>query len=269
VYEPADRQRREVTSQASWRLVAPLGPIEADDIRWYLEDYAVWPGRHFAGRAQRIELDLAAWGQALHRAALPAEHTANVLQAWSRIAPNAERRFSVHLAPDVEAGAPEADQAEAREAAVALLGLPWELLHDGERFLFQGARPTRVRRRLPNKGVYEVSVVAPPIRILLVTARPDDEACGYIDHRVSAKALVDAVEALGGLVEPNQLRPPTLAALGDALQSGRVRSADRMARGCSASRPAAGNQGVTRRRMLGLAALGPTYRFLMPRAHLR
>ena len=40
----------------------------------------------------------------------------------------------------------------------------------------------------------------PPIRILLVTARPEDEACGYIDHRASALPLVEAMEKLGGLV---------------------------------------------------------------------
>jgi len=223
LYQPADTLRREVESLASWRLIAPLGPIEADDLRWYLEDYAVWPGRPFADRAQRIESDLATWGQALHRAALPAEHTTNVLQAWAGIAPRSERRFSVYLDPDTEAGMPEeakaeAREAEAREAAVALLALPWELLHDGSGFLFQGARATRVRRRLPNKGVFDVPVLAPPIRILLVTARPEDEACGYIDHRISAQALVGAVEALGGLVELTQLRPPTLSALGEALQ---------------------------------------------------
>src|ERR1019366_5737579 len=45
----------------------------------------------------------------------------------------------------------------------------------------------------------DVPVVATPIRILLVTARPEDESCGYIDHRASALPLVDAMEALGGL----------------------------------------------------------------------
>jgi len=44
-------------------------------------------------------------------------------------------------------------------------------------------------------------VVAPPIRILLVTARPEDDACGDIDHHISALPLVEAMEGLGGLVE--------------------------------------------------------------------
>src|SRR6185295_7033252 len=77
------------------------------------------------------------------------------------------------------------------EAATLLLGLPWELLHDGDGYLFQGAKPTRVRRRLPNTRTLDVSVVAAPIRVLLVTARPEDDSCGYIDHRASALLLVE------------------------------------------------------------------------------
>src|SRR5207302_5667382 len=52
---------------------------------------------------------------------------------------------------------------------------------------------------------------------LLVTARPEDEACGYIDHRASALPLVEAMEELGGLVRVHVLSPPTLAALSDEL----------------------------------------------------
>jgi hypothetical protein len=221
-YQPADPAQREVTSQGTWRLIPALGPIEADDLRWYLEDYAVWPSRYDAERARRIEASLADWGRDLYRAALPLEHTGNVREAWAGIDPQANRRFSVYLDPDTEAGTPEPEQTAAREAAVALLGLPWELLHDGTGFLFQGARPTRVRRRLPNTGVFAVPITNPPIRILLVTARPEDDACGYLDHRVSAQALVAAMEDLGGLVELHLLRPATLPALGAALQRARA-----------------------------------------------
>ena len=41
VYEPATPGQPDVHSVQNWRLVAPLGPIEADDLRWYLEQYAV------------------------------------------------------------------------------------------------------------------------------------------------------------------------------------------------------------------------------------
>jgi tetratricopeptide (TPR) repeat protein len=221
VYEPATPGQREVASEQSWRFVAPLGPIEAEELRWYLEKYAVWPSAYFRDRARKVEESLVQWGRLLHGAALPAAHTANVLEAWARVAGQAGRRFSVHVDAAPEAGAAAADVATAREAATLLLGLPWELLRNGGGFLFQGARPTRVRRRLPNTRVLDVPVVATPIRILLVTARPEDDACGYIDHRASALPLVEATEALGGLVRIHVLSPPTLPALRDELDRAR------------------------------------------------
>ncbi|HEX2201933.1 MAG TPA: tetratricopeptide repeat protein [Longimicrobium sp.] len=221
VHQPATPGRPEVVSARTWRLTAPLGPIEAGELRWYLEKYATWPGDYFRDRARKVEESLVAWGRLLHDAAMPAEHTANVLQAWARIGDDADRRFSVHVDAEVEAGAPEADAAAAREAATALLALPWELLHDGRGFLFQGAKPTRVRRRLPNESVLDVPVVDPPIRILLVTARPEDDTCGYIDHRASALPLVEAMEALPGLVRIHVLSPPTLPALREELDRAR------------------------------------------------
>jgi tetratricopeptide (TPR) repeat protein len=127
----------------------------------------------------------------------------------------------VYLEEDLDQDASEDERKVAREAATALLSLPWELLHDGGRFLFQGARPVRVRRRLPNTRVLEIAAAAPPIRILLVTARPEDDACLYIDHRASAKPLVQAMENLGGLVRLSLLDPPTFPALLDELDRAR------------------------------------------------
>lgn len=220
VYHPAQPEKREVVS-AVWRFIAPLGPIEAEELRWYLEKYAIWPSTYFRDRARKVEENLVRWGQVLHDAAMPVAHTANVMQDWARIDDHAGRRFSVHVEAALEAGAPEAEVSAANEAATALLGLPWELLHDGDSFLFQGAKPTRVRRRLPNKRVLDIPVVAPPIRILLVTARPEDDACGYIDHRASALPLVEAMEALPGLVRIHMLSPPTLLALREELDRAR------------------------------------------------
>ncbi|MBM4020487.1 MAG: toll/interleukin-1 receptor domain-containing protein, partial [Planctomycetes bacterium] len=221
VYEPATAGQPEVHSVQSWRFVAPLGPIEAEELRWYLEKYAVWPSGIFRDRARKVEENLVRWGRLLHEAALPLAHTANVLQAWAKIGEHAGRRFSVHVDATLEAGAPEAEEKIAKEAATLLLGLPWELLHDGKSYLFQGATPTRVRRRLPSTEGFGVPVVATPIRILLVTARPEDDACGYLDHRVSALPLVEAMEALPGLVQLHVLSPPTLPALRQELDRAR------------------------------------------------
>jgi tetratricopeptide (TPR) repeat protein len=221
IYEPATPGQPKVHSTQSWRLVAPTGPIEAGELRWYLEQYAIWPSPYFKSRARQVEEKLVQWGQQLHGAALPLAHTANVMNAWARVGDQAGRRFSVQVDATLEAGAPDAEAAKAREAATLLLGLPWELLHDGNSYLFQGAKPTRVRRRLPGTEGFGVAVVAPPIRILLITARPDDEACGYIDHRSSALPLVEATEALPGLVKLHLLSPPTLPALRAELERAR------------------------------------------------
>jgi tetratricopeptide (TPR) repeat protein len=221
VYEPAAAGQPHVHSAGNWRFVAPIGPIEAEELRWYLEKYAIWPSEYFRDRARKVEESLVKWGQLLYAAALPSAHTANVMHAWARIDGHVGRRFSVHVDATLEAGAPAADIEIAREAATLLLGLPWELIHDGKGFLFQGAQPVRVRRRLPNTRELNVPVVATPIRILLVTARPEDDACGYIDHRASALPLVEAMEKLGGLVRIHVLSPPTLTALREELDRAR------------------------------------------------
>jgi tetratricopeptide (TPR) repeat protein len=213
VYEPATAGQPEVVSEQSWRLIAPLGPIEAEELGWYLERWPVWPNPLVADRAKQVEANLIAWGQALHGAALPPQPTANVLQAWAGVEAGASRRFSVSIDDSLLLGSSEAEKKLAQEAATALLALPWELLHNGDGFLFQGARPSRVRRRLPNKRDRAVPAVAPPIRVLLITARPEDAACGYLDHRASALPLVAATEELGDVLRLTLLHPATYPAL--------------------------------------------------------
>jgi tetratricopeptide (TPR) repeat protein len=213
VYEPASAGQPVVVSEQSWRLIAPLGPIEAEELSWYLERWPVWPNPLVADRAKQVEANLIAWGQALHGVALPMQPTANVLLAWAGVEAGASRRFSVSVDDSLLLGSCEAENATAQEAATALLALPWELLHNGEGFLFQGGRPSRVRRRLPNKRDRAVPAVAPPIRVLLITARPEDDACGYLDHRASALPLVAATEELGEVLRLNLLHPATYPAL--------------------------------------------------------
>jgi hypothetical protein len=71
VYEPATLGQPHVHSAQSWRLTAPIGPIEAGELRWYLEKFAVWPSEYFRDRARKVEESLVEWGQLLHQAALP------------------------------------------------------------------------------------------------------------------------------------------------------------------------------------------------------
>jgi tetratricopeptide (TPR) repeat protein len=213
IYEPASAGQEKVVSDQMWRLIAPLGPIEAEELGWYLERWPVWPNPLVADRAKRVEANLIAWGQALHGVALPLQPTANVVQAWAGVDAGASRRFSVSVDDSPLHGSSEAEQNAAKEATTALLALPWELLHNGDGFLFQGGRPSRVRRRLPNKRNLAVPVVAPPIRVLLISARPEDDVCGYLDHRASALPLVAATEELGEVLRLSLLHPATYPAL--------------------------------------------------------
>jgi tetratricopeptide (TPR) repeat protein len=213
IYEPADGAP--AIESKRFFFTAPLGPIETDDLRWYLEAYFRWPLGVFKERADRIEAQLPSWGQDLFTAALSSKAAEEALQAWLHAADKTERRFSVMVDSDLPEGAPAEAQASANEAASLLLSLPWELLHDGRGFLFHGKQPVRVRRRLPNRHPQKPAATNLPIRVLLVSPRPTD--VGYIDHRISALPLVAAVEELGALVDLTILSPPTFPALQAAL----------------------------------------------------
>ncbi len=217
VYRPANPAAREVRS-TRFAFTAPLGPIEADDLRWYLESYALWPTGVFKQRAERIEGQLPVWGQQLYDATLGMEAAQEALSGWQNAADGAERRFSVWV-DDTLLRTNDAQQPEtAKEAAVELLALPWELLHDRRTYWFEGQQAVRMRRRLPNRHVQQARVTALPICILLVSPRPEDDRTGYIDHRSSALPLIQAVENLGELVELTILTPPTFPALRQALR---------------------------------------------------
>ncbi len=215
VFRPADPGKRSVES-TPFRFVAPLGPIETEDLAWYLERYAAWPSEFFQERARRVEALLPDWGDKLYRALAPGHsssvplrgNAAGVLGDWADSDADS-RRFSVL----VDETSIDGDGAEGKEAATLLLALPWELLHDGDDYLFRGARGARVRRQLPNRAPVSTLVAEAPIRVLLVSPRPEDDSAAYIDHRVSARPLVEALDPLGELVELSLLRPPTFKAL--------------------------------------------------------
>ncbi len=217
IYEPANVGSRPVES-TRFTFTAPLGPIETNELRWYLEKYYLWPVGLFKDRAARVESRLPKWGQDLYQAALASDSATKTLAVWENIADGAARCFSIVIDSALPEGASEDQQATANEAASELLSLPWELLHDGRGYLFQGARAVRVRRRLPNRHALGVALTGLPIRILLVSPRPEDERAAYIDHRLSARPLMDAIDTLGDLVRLTVLAPPTFPALEEALR---------------------------------------------------
>lgn len=161
--------------------------IEAEELRWYLEEYFVWPVGIFRERAERVETRLPEWGLALYQAALKPGDTREALGAWQRAADRVERRFSILVDDKLPRGAGHEVERAAGEAAAELLALPWELLHDGGCFLFHGKRPVMVRRRLPNRHPQPVRPIKLPIRVLLVRPRPE-EGTSYLESPPSTKS---------------------------------------------------------------------------------
>ena len=217
IYTPGGGGQRAVESRERFIFTAPLGPIENEELTWYLERYFIWPSGVFKQRADKVEKQLAVWGKSLYDAVLDNDSVRQVLAAWQGVRAGTGRRFTVFVDAQWVKGTGKDTQAEANEAAALLLGLPWELLHDEAGYLFRGGKPVLVRRRLPNFKVFEHPVSDPPIRILLISPRPEDGRVGYIDHRVSALPLVLAVESLGKLAELTVLSPGTFPALEEEL----------------------------------------------------
>ncbi len=220
IYVPADQKQRGISSRR-YRFTAPLGPVELDDIRWYIERYFQWPVGVFKDRAGKTEEDLSTWGQALYQAALSGESAREPFEAWQ--SQNGARRFSVQVDFEAPEGSEDKEKAQLHEAATDLLALPWEIMHDGKGYLSQGGKKVQVRRRLPNRQRTETRQASLPIRVLLLSPRPEidkeSKSVGYFDHRSSALPLIRATEDLGeGIVLVDILRPPTFPALKKALQ---------------------------------------------------
>ena len=222
IYRPAEQRAREVKSRR-FNLVAPLGPIEVAELRWYLERYAHWPSGVFQERARNVEERLPEWGRLLHKAALEHEQAREAWEAWKRSGNGVVRRLTVLVDSDLIASGTDSGeeekkrQVEASEASTLLLGLPWELLHDNTGYLFHGPNPVRVRRRLPNRTQRTPLVTTAPLRVLLLSPRPEDEGAAYVDHRVSARPVAEALSSLGELADLKVLSPPTLKALTEEL----------------------------------------------------
>src|SRR5947209_19937991 len=97
-------------------LTDPLTPRERRDLRWYLEEYWMWPYEGFAQRGKEVEALLAEVGKRLYRTVFGSPQAMSIVQAWSS---RVSQQRQISIVSEVPAA----------------LSLPWELLHDGQGFL--------------------------------------------------------------------------------------------------------------------------------------
>ena len=177
-------------------LTTPVTDEERAELHWYLEEYWKWPYEQFLKRGRQVEDLLADIGERLYAAVFGSEQANSVVQTW-RSQP--AREYQISIVSDMP----------------HILSLPWELLYDDQGFIALNTQhPTSIVRRLPAEGMTaSLASFAPPLRILLVTARP--EGVGFVDPRSIARELVDEVQGQTniGAVALEILRPPTLLAL--------------------------------------------------------
>src|SRR6266566_1177763 len=179
----------------------PLTQQERNELRWYLEEYPLWPYYEFAERGKQIEALLPEIGKRLYKKVFAQVEAITIVQAW-RFQSAAQHQISI--VSDIP----------------RVLSLPWELLHDEQGYLALRTRhPVAILRRLQQRQLGELAApFEPPLRVLLVTARPT--GTGFLDPRGLARELLDEVEERveAGTMALEFLRPPTLDALRTRLQ---------------------------------------------------
>jgi tetratricopeptide (TPR) repeat protein len=179
-------------------FVNPLTDKDLKDLRWYLESYCDWPFEIDEKRAREIEGRLPKWGKALFDAVF--RQSSEAMRLFERF---------------------DGDHATGRRLTIdtnepRILRLPWELLRDEGGYLFSKNPPVSVLRRMHQTRRTRTGAFEPPVRILMVTCRPD--GAGFIDPRSIATPLLDALEGIPEQVEVEFLRPPTLPELDKRLR---------------------------------------------------
>lgn len=179
----------------------PLTPLERTALRWYLEEYWRWPYLEFAERGRQVEALLADVGKRLYNTVFGNQGGDRLMQAWQA---RQEEQRQISIESDIP----------------QVLSLPWELLHDAQGFLaLRAPQPVPIIRRLPHRELAQLSApFEPPLRVLLVTARP--KGTGFVDPRGIARELVDELDeqVRAGTVALEVLRPPSVAALRSRLR---------------------------------------------------
>lgn len=184
-------------------------PFPEQLLHWYLHSHPCWPTDTLRSFARRTEALLATWGHSLYQATLENPQIQAVTAAWRAIPEPGEYCVAVRVATP-------------SPTTLTVLNLPWELLRESTGFLIQNKRPVQFFRRLEGGGG-TFAPLPPPLRVLVLSPRPDTEVIGYCDYRRSALPFLEALDGLGKLIEPHLLVPPTFTMLEKQLDDARLK----------------------------------------------
>jgi tetratricopeptide (TPR) repeat protein len=174
---------------ACFPLAWPLNADALEDLRWYLEDYLLAPFGVWEERGPAVEQRLAGWGS----------------QVFGSVFGVGPVRDAYQRARD------QGLELVFRSAEPGLLGLPWELMRDGDGPVALGRGG--ISRSLPvTAGAETVEVPGGRLRVLMVISRPAGSR--DVGYRMVARSLLERLEAVRGEVDLTVLRPPTFDALG-------------------------------------------------------
>jgi hypothetical protein len=164
-----------------------------------LEDYLLAPYGVWEERGPAVREKLPQWGK----------------QVFGSVFADGPARFAYERARD------RGMEVIFRSTNPGLLGLPWELMRDGNGPVAMGAGGiSRSLRVADSAGTLEVP--GGKLRVLMVISRP--EGTRDVGYQMVARPLLERLEAVRGEVELTVLRPPTFDALrqtvNDAAESG-------------------------------------------------
>ncbi|MEH1940002.1 MAG: tetratricopeptide repeat protein [Nostoc sp.] len=199
--------------QLSWQRgyqsprLAPEVPFEqpfdkdnADELRWYLEDYLKFPYGIFPDNAVKIEQKLQHWGQQLFELVFRSTEKGREFfqEATREGLDNCELGII-------------SDNAE-------VLNLPWELLYSPD-YQFLAPSLAGMYRSLSSQAVKPPLPAMPDdqLNILLVIARPYDRQ--DVGFKTIARPLLAALQPIRQRVNLKVLRPPSLKAFEAELQA--------------------------------------------------
>jgi hypothetical protein len=173
-------------------LAWPLDDDALEDLRWYLEDYLLAPYGVW-DRGPAVREKVTGWGDLVFTSLFGGGPARDAYQRAR------DRGLEVVF----------------RSADPSLLGLPWELMRDGEGRVAMGAGGiSRTLKVADGAGTLEVP--GGKLRVLMVISRP--AGASDVGYQMVARPLLERLDAVRGEVSLTVLRPPTFDALRDAVR---------------------------------------------------